>query len=76
MTRVPLTLVIALFLIGTANWPSVAAWAEETNLHHALVHGLLLIAGSLFGLQTAWWMHLNESETWAAQQEEEGEVTS
>ncbi|GMA64825.1 hypothetical protein NZD89_05505 [Alicyclobacillus fastidiosus] len=75
MTRVPLTLVVALFLITLAEWPSVAAWSELTDVHHALVHGLFLVAGGLFGLQIAWWTRLSSREAWASQ-EEDSEVSS
>lgn len=74
MKQVPLTLVIALVAIGTAQWPGVAAWSEVSVWHHALVHGLYLLGGGAIGIQIAIWARAAESEAWNAA--EENEVTS
>lgn len=55
MRQIPTTLVVSALCIIFAEWPSVQSWSEITPVHHFLVHGLYLVAGGLFGLQTALW---------------------
>ncbi|WAH37933.1 hypothetical protein [Alicyclobacillus dauci] len=74
MAQIPMTLVIALITIGVAEWPGVSSWSELTPVHHALVHGLYLVAGSMVGLQIAWWKRLSRREAWS--QTEDREVIS
>ena len=56
MKHIPSTVVFAALLIIFAEWPSVQSWSMLTPTHHYLVHGLYLLAGGLFGLQTSAWM--------------------
>ncbi|MCL6548843.1 MAG: hypothetical protein K6T30_08030 [Alicyclobacillus sp.] len=53
----PSTLVVAALCLIAAAWPGVQAWAESSEVHHFLAHGLYLLSGGLLGLQTAWWIH-------------------
>jgi hypothetical protein len=57
LRQIPTTIVLCLALIVIASWPTVQVWAEGSSVHHFLAHGLYLLAGGLFGLQTAWWAH-------------------
>lgn len=57
MRYVPSTLVLSVLALILASWPSVQAWSEQTAVHHYFTHLLYLMAGALFGLQTAWWAH-------------------
>ena len=57
MRQIPSTLVLSALLIVFAEWPTVQGWADVTVIHHYFVHTLYLLAGGLFGLQTAWWLH-------------------
>ncbi|MBX6351962.1 MAG: hypothetical protein IRZ10_01405 [Thermoflavifilum sp.] len=57
MRYIPSTVVLAVLCLIAAEWPGVQAWAMQSELHHYLSHLLFLLAGGLFGLQTAWWVH-------------------
>ena len=57
MRQIPSTVVISILALVVASWPGVQNWSELTSVNHYLAHCLYLVAGGLFGLQTAWWIH-------------------
>lgn len=71
MVQIPITLVIALMAIVTALWPGVASWSETSSLHHALTHGLYLLAGALVGLQIAWWTRVTARDSFSSTKDHE-----
>jgi hypothetical protein len=54
---VPSTIVGSVLALIIASWPAVQVWSHESAVNHYFAHLLYLLAGALFGLQTAWWAH-------------------
>ncbi|MCL6637134.1 MAG: hypothetical protein K6T26_04210 [Alicyclobacillus sp.] len=72
MRSIPSTLVLCVLSVILASWPAVQTWAMGSLTHHFLSHGLYLLAGGLFGLQTARWVQSARM----AQPVDEGGVSS
>jgi hypothetical protein len=58
---VPSTIVGSVLALIVASWPTVQAWSEASAVNHYFAHLLYLLAGALFGLQSAWWAHSSVS---------------
>jgi hypothetical protein len=57
MRYIPSTIAVAVLALILACWPGVQAWSEIGPIHQYFVNLLYLLAGTLVGLQAAWWVH-------------------